>query len=213
MQPSNLVPHMTANDTQLNDRQLVERLLAGDERAFRGFFDEYFDRLYRFALSRTRGDTHLAEEAAQRALCRAVRRLDSYRGEAALFTWLVQICRNELADLFEAAGRDASRTISIDSSERVRAVAEQVAGDSTSDPAHARQADDAGLVVRQVLDTLPGRYAEVLEWKYLDELGTQEIAARLGTTFEAAQSTLQRARGAFRSALSSRGIDAATLGL
>lgn len=204
---------MTAHDEQPNDKQLVERLLAGDERAFRGFFDEYFDRLYRFALSRTRGDTHLAEEAAQRALCRAVRRLDSYRGEAALFTWLVQICRNELADLFEATAREASRTVSIDSSERVRAVAERVAGDSASDPAHARQTDDAGLVVRQVLDNLPGRYAEVLEWKYLDDLPTQDIAQRLGTTFEAAQSTLQRARGAFRSALASRGIDAATLGL
>jgi RNA polymerase sigma-70 factor (ECF subfamily) len=208
MEPSNLVPDMTAND-----KQLVERLLAGDERAFRGFFDEYFDRLYRFALSRTRGDTHLAEEAAQRALCRAVRRLDSYRGEASLFTWLVQICRNELADLFEAAGRDASRTISIDTNERVRAVAEQVASDPASDPAEQRQDDDAGHVVRQVLDTLPGRYAEVLEWKYLDDLATQDIAARLGTTFEAAQSTLQRARVAFRSALASRGLDAASLGL
>lgn len=208
MGPSNLMPHMTAND-----KQLVERLLAGDERAFRGFFDEYFDRLYRFALSRTRGDPHLAEEAAQRALCRAVRRLDSYRGEASLFTWLVQICRNELADLFEAAGRDASRNVSMDSNERIRAEAEQVSGAASADPAQQRQADDAGLVVRQVLDELPGRYAEVLEWKYLDELGTQAIADRLGTTFEAAQSTLQRARGAFRSALVSRGLDAASLGL
>lgn len=196
-----------------NDRQLVERLLAGDERAFRGFFDEYFDRLYRFALSRTRGDADLAQEAAQRALCRAVRRLDSYRGESALFTWLVQICRNELADLFEAANRNASRTVSIDGNERVRALAEQVPGDPGADPDQQQQADDASAVVRQLLDSLPGRYGEVLEWKYLDELSTQDIATRLGTTFEAAQSTLQRARSAFRSALASHGLDASTLGL
>lgn len=196
-----------------NDRQLVERLLAGDERAFRGFFDEYFDRLYRFALSRTRGDADLAKEAAQRALCRAVRRLDSYRGESALFTWLVQICRNELADLFEASNRNASRTVSIDSNERVRALAEQVPGDTSSDPDEQQQAADAGVVVRQVLDSLPGRYGELLEWKYLEDLSTQEIATRLGTTFEAAQSALQRARSAFRSALASRGLDASALGL
>ena len=32
------------------DRKLVERLLAGDERAFSSFFEEYFPRVYRFAL-------------------------------------------------------------------------------------------------------------------------------------------------------------------
>ena len=68
-----------------SDQKQVERLLAGDERAFREFFDEYFDRLYRFALSRVRDKPSLAEEAAQRALCRAVRKLDGFRGESSLF--------------------------------------------------------------------------------------------------------------------------------
>lgn len=196
-----------------DDRQLVVRLLAGDERAFRGFFDEYFDRLYRFALSRTRGDVDLAEEAAQRTLSRAVRRLDSYRGEASLFTWLAQICRNELADLLEAAARDASRTVSLDADLRVRAAAESLVDDTSDDPTRQQVEEDAGRLVREVLGGLPGRYGEVLEWKYLEDLATQQIADRLGTTFEAAQSTLQRARAAFRSALAARGLDAATLGL
>ncbi len=86
-------------------------------------------------------------------------------------------------------------------------------GDTSSDPDEQQQAADAGVVVRQVLDSLPGRYGEVLEWKYLEDLSTQEIATRLGTTFEAAQSALQRARSAFRSALASRGLDAGALGL
>lgn len=196
-----------------SDRQLVERLLAGDEQAFRGFFDEYFDRLYRFALARTRGDADVAEEAAQRALCRAVRRLDGFRGEAALFTWLAQICRNEVADLLEAAARHAGRTVSLDADARVRTAAEAVADERADDPQTQHDQDRAGRIVREVLDSLPGRYAEVLEWKYLDDLATPQIAARLGTTFEAAQSTLQRARSAFRGALAARGLDAAALGL
>ncbi len=209
MPPSNLVPYMTT----ANDRQLVTRLLAGDEQAFRGFFDEYFDRLYRFALSRTRGDAQLSEEAAQRALCRAVRHLQAWRGEASLFTWLAQICRNELADLLEAASRDASRTVSLDADARVRAAAEAVADDVAADPGLERERAESGQLVRDVLRALPGRYGEVLEWKYLEDLATQQIAERLGVSFEAAQSTLQRARAAFRSALAARGVDAATLGL
>lgn len=190
------------------DRALVARLKAGDEAAFRAFFDEYFDRLHRYAMSRTRGNAEMSEEAVQRAMIRAVRGLAGFRGEAALFTWLVQICRNELADLGELARRDAARTISYDADERLRErVAEGVA-DPQADPAAAPLADEQSRVLRQLLDALPGRYGEVLEWKYLEELGVEEIAARLGTSFESAQSLLQRARVALRSALAERGIDA-----
>ena len=83
------------------DRLLVQRLLAGDEGALRQFFDEYFDRLYRFAYARLRGDAALAEDAAQSTLARALRGLKGFRGEAGLFSWLAQICRNEIADLVE----------------------------------------------------------------------------------------------------------------
>jgi RNA polymerase sigma-70 factor (ECF subfamily) len=132
---------------QEDDRQLVARLLAGDERAFREFFDEYFDRLYRFAMSRTRGDGSFAEEAAQRALIRAVRRLDGFRGESSLFTWLARICRNELADMGEIAARDAARNLSLDGSEHVRREAEAVAA----------QADAGSGQERDAADTAPRR--------------------------------------------------------
>jgi RNA polymerase sigma-70 factor (ECF subfamily) len=191
-----------------DDRQLVERLLAGDEAAFRSFFEEYFDRLQRFAMARTRGNADLSREAAQRALCRAVRRLDSYRGEAALFTWLAQICRNELADLGEALQRDAQRTVSMDSDAATRERIESRVADPQAGPAAELESDDISRVLREVLDGLPGRYGEVLEWKYLDELSVEQIALRLRGSFESAQSMLQRARVALRTALTARGLDA-----
>jgi RNA polymerase sigma-70 factor (ECF subfamily) len=54
---------------------------------------------------------------------------------------------------------------------------------------------------------LPGRYGDVLEWKYLQDMSVDQIAERLHASFESAQSTLQRARVALRSALQARGID------
>lgn len=194
-----------------DDRQLVARLRAGDEAEFRRFFEEYFERLYRFAMSRTRGDADLSEEAVQRALCRAVRRLEQYRGDAALFSWLAQICRNELADLLEARQRTAARSPSYDADAATRERAENVPAGEGSDPAAGEQSRSRAALVREVLDGLPGRYGEVLEWKYLEELGVEDIAARLRTSFEAAQSLLARARGAFRSALAARGHDLDTL--
>jgi DNA-directed RNA polymerase specialized sigma24 family protein len=62
-----------------------------------------------------------------------------------------------------------------------------------------------------VLDELPGRYGEMLELKYIEEWDVERIARRVGLTFEAAQSQLQRARLAFRSALEVRGLAARDL--
>src|SRR5262245_66421648 len=97
-----------------DDRQLVRRLLAQDEQALRQFFDEYFDRLYRFAYARLRGDAALAEDAAQNTLARALRGLAAFRGESGLFSWLATICRNEIADLVEKSARVAAHTVSLE---------------------------------------------------------------------------------------------------
>jgi DNA-directed RNA polymerase specialized sigma24 family protein len=55
--------------------------------------------------------------------------------------------------------------------------------------------------VQATLDTLPERYGQALEWKYVDGLAVAEIAARLGTGEKAAESLLSRAREAFRAAI------------
>src|SRR5262245_43406270 len=75
------------------DRALARRILGGDEAAFRELFDRFFPRLYRFALARLKGDPDAARDIVQQTFCRAIEKLDSYRGEAALYTWFCQICR------------------------------------------------------------------------------------------------------------------------
>ena len=82
----------------LDDKRLVKRLLAGDERAFSHFFDDYFNRLYRFTLTRLSGNEDAAWEVVQAAMTKGIRKIHSYRGESALYTWLCVICRNELID-------------------------------------------------------------------------------------------------------------------
>ena len=52
-----------------------------------------------------------------------------------------------------------------------------------------------------MLDRLPARYGDVLEWKYIEGRSVEEIGQRLGVGQIAAQSQLARARVAFRDAL------------
>ena len=86
---------------------LTRRVIAGDESASEAFFADYFPRLYRFARLRLGGDDQAAEEVVQITLIRAVRKLHTYRGEAALFTWLCTLCRREISAWVQRTGRAA----------------------------------------------------------------------------------------------------------
>ncbi|HVG25286.1 MAG TPA: RNA polymerase sigma factor [Thermoanaerobaculia bacterium] len=175
------------------DRALVARLLRGDEEAFTRFFDRNFTSLYRFTLRRV-GDADAAEEIVQKTLSRAVRKLSSYRGEAALLTWLTTLCRHEISTHFQEKKKAPPMIDFADDIPELRAAIEWSSGDSVV------RRRELGRVVQLVLDALPGRYGEVLEWKYIDGLSVKEIAQNLTLAPKAAESLLTRARVAFRDA-------------
>ena len=189
---------MPVDITLNDDRQLVERLLAGDERAFKAFFDEYFPRVYRFALPRLNRDADLAKDVVQGTLIKAVRGLAGFRGDAALFTWLCQICRREIVDHLRRQRRHSAQVVLIDDSPEVRAVLESIEAPPTSEPTFAQDAAELQRIVHAVLDRLPARYGEALELKYIEGRSVEEIGERLGIGHTAAQSLLARARVAFR---------------
>src|SRR6202043_2785198 len=88
-----------------SDRALVARMGAGDQRAFDEFFHSSAPRLTAFAARRSGLDPASVEDIVQNTLVKAIRNLASYRGEAALFTWLSEICRHELADAYRKTAR------------------------------------------------------------------------------------------------------------
>jgi RNA polymerase sigma-70 factor (ECF subfamily) len=182
------------------DLDLATRLAAGEQRLFVSFFERYFPRLFRFALARLNGDKDAAEEISQRTLCRAVRKLHLYRGEASLLTWLCQICRHEISDFAEARQHHVSRYVAVDDDPEIRAAVESIPAGDAYDPVEAATRHDRGRLVQVVLDVLPARYGDVLEWKYIEGLGVDEIAGRLAVTAHAAESMLARARRSFREA-------------
>jgi RNA polymerase sigma-70 factor, ECF subfamily len=179
------------------DRALVRRLLTRDEQAFAEFFEDYYPRLFRFARMRLL-DEDAADEAAQATMVQAFRGLHTWRGEAALFTWLCTICRNEIAAVARRAARQPTVSLAGDDP-YLRATLESLAA-YAGGPDSDLERTDVGRVVQIALDHLPPRYSRALAWKYLDDLSVREIAARLQLTPKAAESLLTRARDAFREA-------------
>jgi RNA polymerase sigma-70 factor (ECF subfamily) len=174
-----------------DDLDLARRAARGERGAFREIFDFAFPRLFRFALSRC-GSEELAEEVVQVTLCDALERLGSYRGEAALLTWMTTICRRQLLARRARAGRAP-----VMQGEMAQAVLESLPGD-LEDAVARLEREELVEAVHRVLDWLPASYSQVLCWKYFDEISVAEIARRLGVGLKAAESRLTRARLAFR---------------
>ena len=194
----------TAERVSLNvrDRSLVRKMLAGDERAFDRFFDGHFPGLYRFALTRLNRDEDAAEEIAQATLCKAISKLKTYRGEAALFTWLCTFCRHEISAYYRR-NRMASRRVDlVEDTPEIRAALESLDA-GTDGPARALDRSEIARLVQVALDQLPPHYGHALEWKYLDGIPVKEIAGRLELSPKAAESLLTRARESFRDAFTS----------
>jgi RNA polymerase sigma-70 factor (ECF subfamily) len=179
------------------ERELVRRMLGGDEGAFDEFFADYFPRLFRFAVLRLR-DPDAAEDIVQTSLIAAVRHLSSWRGEASLFTWLCTICRREIAAWQKRTSRRVIVSIE-DDDPSLRAALDSISAAADQPDAGLARAD-TGRIVQLALDHLPPRYSRALEWKYLQELSVDDIAGRLQCTPKAAESLLTRARDAFRDA-------------
>lgn len=169
------------------DRDLVRRMLGGEERAFTEFFDGHFSRLYRFALPRLGRDADAAEEVVQAVLCKAISAMRSWRGEAALFTWLCTFCMHEIGSHYRQSGRRPQPLGLIEDGPAM------IVADET-------RRSEVAMLVHATLDGLRDGYGDVLEWKYVLGLSVDEIAGRLGVSPKAAESLLTRARQAFREA-------------
>src|SRR5829696_4275699 len=150
-----------------SERELVRRILGGDEGAFDEFFADYFPRLFRFAVLRLR-DVDAAEDIVQISLIAAMRNLGSWRGEATLFTWLCTICRREISAWEKRTSRRVTVPIEEDDP-ALRAALESIGAAAEAPDAGLTRAD-TGRMVQLVLDHLPPRYSRALEWKYLEDL-------------------------------------------
>jgi RNA polymerase sigma-70 factor (ECF subfamily) len=188
---------MQQRTTQLErDRELVRRMLRGETRAMQAFCDEYLPKLHRYAIRRLRvaADVH---EVVQATLTQAARRIETYRGEATLLTWLIQICRHEIAHHVEAAVRhDVAMPFLND--DVLRAVVESLEAPADDRPDVTLRRQELVALVQVALDHLPTRYADALELRYVLGLSAREMGEKMQIGEEAVQSLLARARRAFR---------------
>ncbi len=175
---------LRADDVDLGrDRDLVERFQNGDPDAFDDLYRRYFGRLHRFCLRHT-GDAHEAEEVAQEAFVRALRSMDSLRGERHFYPWMTVIAKRITIDRHRKQSR-------------VELTDQPDLGTVEPDIEHLFAAVDAQQV-RAAMDRVGPRHREVLVLREAEGMSYNAIAAHLEVPVTTVEALLHRARKALR---------------
>lgn len=161
-------------------------VLAGDERAWREWYDATYDDLRAYAHWRCAGLHQLADEVVQDTWLTAVRRARDFDPHKGSFqSWLFGIAANVIREQLRVA---------MTARRRVVALMGEATAPTGPDP------EERAVRIATTLAALPPRQEQVLRSKYLEQMSVLEIAEAWGETPKAVESLLTRARQAFRDA-------------
>lgn len=169
-----------------SDDELIRRIRSSDRKALATLYGRYLPTVWRYVHAQLRGDESASRDVVSETFLHAVRSRGSFDGRVGTVSgWLMGIARHKIADHWRARAR-APGNLSADPLA------------NGGDPALQSETQERRHAIVSVLEKLPDEQRQVLEWKYIEEVSTRDIAARIGRTEKAVEALLYRARRAFK---------------
>ena len=191
---------LSVDYASMDDAALVGAVRNGDREAFRHIMRRSNQRLFRVARGVVNDDAE-AEDVVQEAYAHAFEKLPTFRGDAALLTWLTRIVLNE------AYGRLRGLRLVVDV-EQIEAsqmdnasILPFPAKFGDEDPAAATAREQARRLIEQAIDHLPEPFRIVFVMREIENCTVEETAASLDLRPETVKTRLHRARRLLRAAL------------
>lgn len=177
-----------------SDTDLIERFSDPDRRniAFKDIVEKYQRQLYK-VVKRMVNDHDDAQDVLQNSFVKAWQKLEGFRGESALSTWLHRIAMNEALNHLNSAR--VKRSQSIDN-QMIQPISAQ--GFSSD------EGDELVLKLEQAINLLPPRQKAVFCLRYYDELAYEEMAKILNLSEGALKATYHHAAKKIEQHLTSR---------
>jgi RNA polymerase sigma-70 factor (ECF subfamily) len=176
------------------DLALVERCRTGDLGAFEEIYRAHSGRLYSLAL-RMVGNPADAEDLLQEIFLSAHRKLEGYRGEAALGTWLYRLATNQCLDYLRSrAAKTSQVTGTIDDEIGLSDVGSRNLGERTV----------AKMDLERALAQLPEGARAAFVLHDVEGLEHREVAQALGVAEGTSKSQVHKARLKLRALLSAK---------
>lgn len=180
------------------DFQLVQRTVAGDQKAFELLVIKYQRRIERL-IGRMVRDVDLVEDIAQETFIRAYRALHQFRGDAQFYTWLYRIAVNTAKKALVDMKRDptvsesALRPSSDDDDETYRRGNEPI---SEETPETVLAAAEIARAVEAAMEALPAELRQAVTLREIEGMSYEEIAEVMNCPIGTVRSRIFRAREA-----------------
>ncbi len=184
-----------------DDSALLLAAQGGDVAAFEQLVERYRDRVYGLALRMLRSEADAAE-VTQETFLSAYRTLSTFRGDAALASWLHRICANHALMRLrrrKVAGEVEEPLEGPQFNERGSLV--EAVADWSRDAEGQTLDAELRTAIEKAADALGEEHRRVFLLRDVEGLSYEEIAALTGDSVAAVKSRLHRARLAMRAAI------------
>lgn len=170
---------------------LVARCQAGDVDAFAEVYARYASRIFSLA-TRMSGSAQTGEDLLQEIFLQAYRKIGSFKGDAALGTWLYRLAMNHCLDFVRS--RHA----------KMEKMTDAIDADGYAAPSAARDAPVERIDLERAMRQLPSGCREVFVLHDVEGYEHKEIAAMLGIAEGTSKSQVFKARMKLRGFLRGR---------
>ncbi len=178
--------------TREQEREIIEKVVAGDTEAFEALVLEHQNKVYSLAL-RMVGNEEDARDMAQEAFIRAFNSLAGFRGDSKFSVWIYRLTSNICIDFLRS--RAKKRTVSMTwADDEGGEAGELEIPDETWSPAERLERSETRESVRRGLDSLSPQYREILLLREINGLSYDEISEALGIEPGTVKSRIFRAR-------------------
>ena len=151
---------------------------------FQEVYELYFKDVYKYVLALCR-DTNMAEEVTQETFFKALKNINSFRGQCKLYVWLCQIAKNTYFSM----------------AEKCRNTPEAFPEETEDALEKALMAKESAFEIHKLLHDLEEPYKEVFSLRVFGELSFKQIGQLFGKTESWARVTYHRARLKIREGL------------
>lgn len=177
----------------MTDKELVHKLVEGDEKALYELYNTYQRSLYSFIYKRLRDD-EVTEEILQDVFIHVLESLRDFRFQSSLKTFVYTIARNKIIDYIRK-----KKIKKVIFSTLPSYVVESLTQVDLNEEIEKKELQQK---LEKTFSELPHEYQVILRLKYVENKSVQFIAETLLKTFKSTESLLYRARKAFIKAYS-----------
>lgn len=172
------------------DIQILQAVVTGKSQAFKLLYEGYADRVYNTALSYTK-NVEDAEEITQDVFVKVFKKASTFKGDAALSTWLYRITVNTSLNYLKKQNRFAVFKNTFKVSKNIE----------FEHPGVLLENKEQAACLFKAMDCLPASQKTAFILSYIEDLPRQEVANIMETSLKAVESLLQRAKRNMRSEL------------